>query len=286
MYHTGIADEAGADLATQIRAHKDLGWEYVELRNIDGKQFTDVSDKEFDAARAALDEAGMKVSCFASGIANWACRISDPLENSVETLRLSIPRMQALGTKYIRAMSWPNDGLGEEEWRDEVVRRFAELAVISEDGGIVIVVENCDGWAGASAANYRRFFEMVDSPAVRAVYDTGNPPMQGHTNTWEWYSGAKPYIEYVHIKSHTGPLPDGEDGHYTWPGEGGSMELQALTDLFESGYDGGISIEPHLETVIHEGKDITDAEAAYQTYTEYGRRTMEIVRQALAAAGR
>ena len=37
MFLTGFADEAGADFAVQIKATKELGWKYIETRNINGK---------------------------------------------------------------------------------------------------------------------------------------------------------------------------------------------------------------------------------------------------------
>ena len=37
MILTGIADEAGKDIKTQIKAHKELGWDTIELRLVDGK---------------------------------------------------------------------------------------------------------------------------------------------------------------------------------------------------------------------------------------------------------
>ncbi len=283
MFISGFADEAGADLATQIRAHKELGWSHIDLRNIDGCQFTDVSDEVFDSIYADLEDAGLTVSCFEGGIANWATKISEPLSASITTLERCIPRMNKMGTKYIRGMTWPNDGLDDDAWRDEVVRRYKELAKIAENGGIVIAVENCDGWASQSAENYGKFFELVDSPAICAAYDTGNPPSHGATNTWDWYTRVKPFIDYVHIKSHTGPV-DGGEGEHTYPGEGISLELETLTDLFKSGYDGGIVIEPHLSAVVHEDKTITNEEVAYRTYIEYGRRTEKVIEEALAIA--
>ena len=36
MYYTGFADEAANDLATQIKATKELGWSNIESRRIDG----------------------------------------------------------------------------------------------------------------------------------------------------------------------------------------------------------------------------------------------------------
>jgi len=277
MFLSGIADEAGKDLWTQIRAHKDLGWSHIEIRNVGGTQFTDIPDAEFDEACRSLDEAGIEVSCFASAIANWATRITDPVEKSLDVLERAMPRMKRLGCRFIRTMSWPNDGLPVDEWRDECVRKMKRLAARAEDEGVVLVVENCSGWASESAADYARFFELVGLPAVKAVYDTGNPASHGHADTWQWYLAAKPHIVYVHIKSHTAPDPSGEPGRHVWPEEGAGMVLETLKDLFAGGYDGGVSIEPHLGSIIHLGREMTDAESAYLTYVEYGRRAARLV---------
>ena len=48
MFFTGIADEAGDDIQTQIKAHKELGWKHIELRNISGVSLTDLCDRNFD----------------------------------------------------------------------------------------------------------------------------------------------------------------------------------------------------------------------------------------------
>ena len=272
--YSGIADEAGQDIQTQIRAHQELGWRFIEPRLVNKTQFTDLPDDQFDATCLALAMAKIQVSSFASGIANWACKITDPMEKSTATLMRAINRMHRLGTKFIRVMSYPNDGLPEQQWRAEVVRRFQVLAKIAEDAGIVLLVENCDGWASQSPANYKEFFETINSAAVKAVYDTGNPASHGQTNTWEWYQAAKPHIAYIHIKAHTGP-----GGTHVWPDTGASMISETLSDLQTNGYRGFISIEPHIQSVIHEAKGASNEEAAYRCYVEYGRRLMQLVKQ-------
>ena len=274
--HSGIADEAGKDMVSQILAHKMLGWEFIEVRTVDGVQFTDVTDEKFDQVCDKLADAGMKVSCFASGIANWACKITDPFQKSEKTMGHAISRMHDLDTEYIRVMSYPNNGLPEDQWRDEAVRRMKALGQMAEDAGVIILVENCDGWASTSPENYARFFELVDCPAVRAVYDTGNPASHGHTNTWDWYVKAKPHIAYIHIKAHTDRQGD-KKGEHVWPDVGASKVVETLQDQLAHGFHGFVSIEPHLKAVIHEGKKITDAEAALLTYVEYGRRLMKLV---------
>ena len=276
MILSGIADEAGPSIDTQIRAHKELGWSHIDIRTVDGVQFTEVPDADFAAICEKIEAAGLKVACFASGIANWACKITDPFEHSVDTLTRTIPRMQRLNTRYIRVMSYPNDNLEHDAWRDEAVRRMQELGRIAEDAGIVLIVENCDGWASISADTYARFFELVKSPAVQAVYDTGNPSSHGQPNTWEWYLKAKPHIGFVHIKDHTKPT-EADAGEHTWLTEGNGFVKQTLADLKKEGYDGFVSIEPHLRKIIHEGQEIEREDLAFATYVEYGQRLTTLV---------
>ena len=57
---TGIADEAGASLDVQIKAHKELGWDSIECRGveIDGVKgnLHEISEPVFDKVCARLDE--------------------------------------------------------------------------------------------------------------------------------------------------------------------------------------------------------------------------------------
>ena len=47
MYLTGFADEAGKSLATQIKATKEIGWNAISARSIDGKSIHYLSEKDF-----------------------------------------------------------------------------------------------------------------------------------------------------------------------------------------------------------------------------------------------
>ena len=57
MFFSGFADEACADLAGQIEVTKELGWRYIELRNVDGKMLGTMDDREFEALEQQLSEA-------------------------------------------------------------------------------------------------------------------------------------------------------------------------------------------------------------------------------------
>ncbi|MHC4871262.1 MAG: sugar phosphate isomerase/epimerase family protein [Planctomycetota bacterium] len=282
MYFSGFSDEAGISIDVQIKAHKELGYSHVELRNVEindySGQFTDVSDADFDAICGKLDDAGLKVSCFGSAIANWSRHICQDYTVDVEDLKRSVPRMQKLGTEFIRIMSWPNNGekiFLADEWKDEAIKRMKELAKIAEDGGITLALENCDGWAAKAPENMVEFIEAVDSKALRVVFDTGNSP--GHSlNSLEFYTAVKPYICYIHIKD--GYLDSDGVCHFTYPNEGCGYVRQILRDLLRDGYDGGFSIEPHLKAQAHLGSQVSDEDdAAYQIYVEYGKRLKALV---------
>lgn len=281
MFFSGIADEAGKDLETQIRAHQELGWDHIELRMVDGVNITQLGEEAFDAVATRLAEAGMRVSCLGSAIANWARPITCDPEIDIEDLQRAIPRMHRLGTPFIRVMSYPNDPqapLSEDAWRAEAIRRMKRLAQIAEAGGIILAHENCSGWGGLSAENSNILLGEVASPALKVVFDTGNPVTYGQ-DAWEYYRQVRNDIVYVHIKDAR--KIDGED-HYCYCGEGDGRVRETVADLLATGYDGGFSIEPHLAAVIHTGQRSNNAADLYRSYTEYGRRLMAIVDEARA----
>ena len=282
MFFSGISDESGQPIQTQIQAHAELGWKHLELRAVDSVNLTQLSDAAFDAVYAAVTEAGMGVSCFSSAIANWARPVTGDFAVDVEDLKRAIPRMHRFGTPFIRVMSYPNDPkepVDEREWRREAIRRTKELSRIAEDGGITLVHENCSGWGGLSAENSNILLGEVDSPALKVVFDTGNPVTYGQ-DAWEYYQTVRQDIVYVHIKDAR--KVDGQD-IYTYCGEGDGCVREIVADLLKTGYDGGFSIEPHLAAVIHTGQTADNARQLYESYTEYGRRLMKLVEEVRGA---
>ena len=276
MFFSGISDEAGASIDVQIQAHRELGWNHLELRMIDGQNVTAVADEKLAEVRDKVVAAGMKVSCFASAIANWARPITCEPAIDIEDLTRAIPRMHALGAPFIRVMSYPNDKehpLPEPEWRKEAIRRMKVLAKMAEDGGITLAHENCSGWGGLSWENSNILLGEVNSPALRVVFDTGNP-VTYYQDSWEYYQLVYNDIVYIHVKDAR--MVDGKEV-YTYCGEGDGCVERIVRDLLAKGYDGGLSIEPHLAAVIHTGKKAETEAQLYSSYVEYGRRLTNLV---------
>ena len=65
---------------------------------------------------------------------------------------------------------------------------------------------------------------------------------------------------------------------FTYKADDKGLELKKiLTDAFARGYDGGISIEPHMQVVFHDASIKADPQAMYDNYVEYGKRIMAMV---------
>ena len=284
MYFTGFADEASRDFSGQIDATLKLGWKNIEARGINGTNIHDISDDEFDAVAERTEQAGVRINCFGSAVANWAHSITEPCEVTEQQLQRAIPRMQRLGTKLIRIMSYAvlPDREPDDQMEDERFRRVRIITQRLLDAGIQPVHENCMNYGGMG---WKYTLKLLDNvPGLKLVYDTGNPVFTAdrcaekpypQQSSWEFYSHVKHAVAYVHIKDGVWSA-DQNKTRFTFPGEGDGDVIRIMTDLIKSGYDGGISIEPHMVCVAHEPSE-ADREAMFTNYVEYGQRIMKIV---------
>jgi sugar phosphate isomerase/epimerase len=268
---TGIADEAAHDIDGQIKVHQELGWKAIELRLVDGENAAGaLSDDAFARTVDQLEAADMTVTSFASAIGNWSRPIGEDFSIDTDELKTAIPRMQRLGTKFIRTMSWIGEGVEESTWRDETIRRYGELAKMAEDGGILLAHENCTGWAGIGPTETRTLIEEVGSPNLVVLFDIGNTVSHG-LDTWDYYTGVKDLVRYVHVKDGRRNPDGGHSSVFTYPGEGDAMVREVLTDLLKDGYQGVIAIEPHVASIVHLKDQAPDPEAMRTSYLKYGR---------------
>ncbi len=288
MYYTGFADEAATGIDGQIRATKELGWTTIESRHIDGKNIHDISDEAFDVVCGKLADAGVRINCFGSAIANWRTQITDPFERTLEEVYRAILRMQRLGCDMIRIMSFAvlKDRGPQDQMEDERFRRLRELHRQFTAAGITPVHENCMNYGGMGWTYTLKMIENV--PGLKLVFDTGNPiftddrtrpepyPKQ---SSWEFYSKVKEHIAYVHIKDSIWD-PEGKNTRHMHAGEGQGDVKRIVKDLLERGYDGGFSIEPHLAVVHHDPSIQSPDAIKYANYVDYGRRFMQLVTEA------
>ena len=285
MILTGITDEAGALIDTQIKAVKELGWNTIEARSVEVEGFPkanlhDIADEAFDVVEEKLKNAGVGVYCFGSTIANWGKKIDDPFDLS--DVERAIPRMQRLGSQYVRIMSYAVRE-GEDQLEEERFHRLREMTKRFLDAGITPVHENCMNYGGMSWQHALKLLENV--PGLKWVFDTANPvfnddrskpePMPKQ-DPWEFWTHLKEHTVHIHVKDAIWDNSK-NDADYTLPGKGDGAVRRILSDALESGYDAGISIEPHLAVVFHDDSVKASDEEIYQSFIGYGKALMELL---------
>lgn len=297
MQLMGIGDEAGSSIEHQIKAAKTLGWKHIEMRGVlvpgfDKANFHEIPEPAFEKAAAALQENGIEVYCFGSTIMNWAKTVETPFDITLNEVRRAIPRMQKLGTKFVRVMSF-KPGESESITPPVVFERVREVTRMFLDAGLQPVHENCMNYGGMSSAHALEILEKC--PGLKWVFDTANPifnpdrqlpqpwPRQ---NAWEFWTTVRDHVAHIHVKDATWN-PAKNDADYNWPGEGQGQVRRILRDAFSRGYDAGISIEPHMVVVFHDADSkASNDDDVCSNFIEYGRRLETVVNEELAAVGR
>ena len=307
MYFTGFADEAGALLSVQIAATRALGWRHIEMRNVKvdgapiapgadfsegarvavaGGNIHDIPDDTFDQLVAVLEAENVHINCFGSALGNGSKSIEAPFDDEWQQAQRAASRMERLGTKLIRVMSY-RALPGADQMVAERFRRLREMNRLFADIGAQMVHENCAGYGGGSA---QQALEMLDAvPGLKLAFDSGNPTREPDAaqppdesgerprqSSWQFYSQVKAHIVYVHLKDG---IYDAATRKHQWvlAGDGQGDVRRIVGDLLADGYDGGLSIEPHLP--VDRLPDLQPSAARYRNYLDAGRRAMELVKE-------
>jgi sugar phosphate isomerase/epimerase len=288
MIFTGIGDEAANSLDGQIRAVKELGWSHIEMRGVEVPGFSkanfhDIPDAAFDFAVRKLEDTGISVYCFGSTIMNWSKTTNDPFEPTLAEVKRAIPRMQRLGTKYVRIMSFKP---GDDDYRipAEVFRRVKDVTNRFLDSGLQPVHENCMNYGGMS---WKHGLELLEKcPGLKWVFDTANPILNPdrskskpwpRQDAWEFWEHIRDHVVHIHIKDATWN-PGKNDADYNWPGEGQGRVRDIIADARARGYKGALSLEPHMVVVFHDAQSkTTNEDAMRKNFVEYGHRLEQLL---------
>ena len=238
-YISGFSDEICADVKTQFKALNKLGIKYFEPRGINGKNISELSAAEVTDLKRLMDEYGLSASSIGSPVGKT--KLSEDFAAHFERFKGVVETANALGAKYIRIFSFYHDG-GEwtEEERAEVIKRLKKMSAYAAENGVVLLHENEKGIYGDTAARCADIMRELYSDSFKAVFDPANFVQCGE-DTKNAYNLMQDYIEYIHIKD-----AKNSDGTVVPAGMGDGNVEWLMKQLFENGYHGFLSLEPHL----------------------------------------
>ncbi len=242
---SAFADEASPMISEQIEACKANGIDYIELRNVDGKNISNFTVEEAQELKKTLDASGIKVSSIGSHYGK--IEITDDFAPHFEAFKQTVEVAKVLEAKYIRMFSFFfTQGQDRDEYKEEVYARLTAMVDYANEHGVLCCHENEKGIYGDI---YERCLEIAEHFGDRlgCIFDPSNY-IQCGSDTLEGFNVLKDYVTYMHVKDCIAEIdtvvPAGE-------GDGHLEEILRELDKEEKVYF--LSVEPHLR--VFEGLD-------------------------------
>jgi len=235
---SGFADEIAQELDVQIEAVSRLGIQYIEMRGVDGNNLIYHPDAKVKEIKQKLEDAGIKLSALGSPLGKIG--IEDPFEPHFEEFKRACEIAHRMDTKNIRMFSFYIPEGKEKEYKGKVFDRLGRFADYAGRNDIILLHENEKGIYGAKAPECFEIMKKLGSDHFRAIFDFANFVQYGQ-DTLEAYDLLKDYVDYIHVKDARK-----ENGTVVPVGYGDGNVEAILKKLFASGFDGFLSLEPHL----------------------------------------
>ena len=238
---SGFADEISINLSEQLATLNELGIKHMEMRNVNGKCIVDYSVDEVKEFKKQLDEAGVKLSAVGSPIGK--IKITDDFEPHLEKFKHTLEIAKILEAPYIRMFSFFIDKEDNaEDYTEEVLRRWDAFQEAAKGTGIILLHENEKDIYGDVDSRCKTVLDHVDNNIVKGIFDPANFVQCG-VDTKEAFKLLRDKIVYMHIKDALKT-----DGTVVPSGEGDGNVAYILGELANAGYEGFLSLEPHLLT--------------------------------------
>jgi len=240
MKLAAFADEISPKLDEQIRVCKELGIRFFELRGVAGKNVMDFDAPLRTEVRAKLQENGMGVASIGSPIGK--AKITDPWPAYFDKFKLAVELAEFFSAPLIRIFSYFPPAKGHEisQHRDEVMRRMQAKADYVKGHPVTLVHENEKDIYGEHGPACLDMLKTVNSPKLRCAFDFANFVVAGDDTLKNWEM-LKPYVVHIHIKDYKR-----ETKKIVPAGQGDGNIQTILEDAKKSGYDGFLTLEPHL----------------------------------------
>ena len=237
---SGFADEISPDPRVQLATLAAESISHLELRSAWSVNVADLGAEQVSAFRAALEDAGVRVSAIGSPVGKIP--VAAPLAPELERMRRVAGVASELGTTIVRVFSFfVPAGEPAERHRDQVIDRMGALARVAEEHGLVLAHENEKEIYGDTPGRCADLITAVDSPALRATFDPANFVQCGVRPFSDGYGLLRPYLVYLQVKDALAAT-----GQVVPAGQGDGQLRETLGALRDSGFTGFMSLEPHL----------------------------------------
>lgn len=236
---SAFADEYADGLKEQCEALNKFGIEYIELRGVNGKNVSTLTESEVKETKRILDDYEIRVSSIGSPLGK--IDIKGDLNGHYETAKRVYETANILGAKNVRIFSFYSKETPFDKCKGEIYDGIEKLVDLSDGTGLTLCHENEALIYGESPEKCLEIVEYFGG-RMRCVFDMGNFVLDGY-DPMAAYKLLSDYIEYFHIKDafySGGIVPAGK----------GEAKIKEILDDYKvnGGKDTFITLEPHLQT--------------------------------------
>jgi sugar phosphate isomerase/epimerase len=232
---SAFADEISPDLAVQVATLKRLDVPGLDLRSVDGVNVLDLSPAVLAEVKKVCADHGLHVQAIGSPV-NKVPYGPERQPQELEKLRKAIAAAYATGTRRIRIFT-PEGGE-----TDATLAWMSEQIALATAEDVVLLHENDAKYWGAYPANAQVLFAELGSAHFRMAFDFANTVLLGFSPVDDWLPWMVPYLDTLHIKDALAAE------HKVVPAGQGDGQLGfVLANLKEQGWDGPLTLEPHLQ---------------------------------------
>jgi len=236
---TGFADEISSNLEEQVQTLARLGVSELDLRSVDGINVLDLSLEKLEKILDAVHGAGLKVSCIGSPVNKIPYDVMSEARE-FDRLKRACYAAQRLNAKRIRIFT-PEAPEGQSaEYATRIIAWMTEQKRLAIDQGVILLHENDAKYWGAYPENSKRLMGELGGEHFKAAFDFANTVLLGFKPLDDWFPWILPHLDTLHIK-------DAKDGKVVPAGEGDGQIEETLRWLIEQGWNGNLTLEPHLQ---------------------------------------
>ena len=245
MRISAFGDEVAGDFEEQLQVLHSLDIALIDIRAAWGVNCSQFSDERIGRIKQLCAQYGVAVACMGSPIGKSP--IADPIDIECERLKRIGETAHQLGTRNIRLFSFYPEGETDAAALQQAIERLGALTQIAAAEDLTLLLENEKGVVGDLPERCLQIMRALDSPHFRFIWDPANFVQCGaDRQVDQWWGALSPHIGYIHIKDARLA-----DKSVTVAGEGDGQLPELLARLRDNGYDGVLSLEPHLLEARH-----------------------------------
>jgi len=236
---SGFADEAGLSVEEQIQAVSDSGLRFIDLRGIGDHNVSQLPIDQAENFRKMLDNAGIRVNMLGTPIGK--IDIKDDFQIDLDRLEHLKAMAEVFDCRDIRVFSYFNKSdKPREQWRQVALDRLGQLKGNAGKAGLSLWCENELGIFGDYCDNVKLIADQLrDGETFRMIFDFDNYNQAGEDVYANW-GKLKDQTDGFHLKDST------KDCMHVPIGQGAGCATQILSDALKMGWQGPLSMEPHL----------------------------------------